>query len=105
MLNKVRHRQETSLARPVWSWPKPILEVLWNVCDALREALAAHRHYERLRSRGVPHDTALSALRETLSGGHSACECHATDRGPCESAIKPVRDRALASIRALSYVK
>jgi hypothetical protein len=36
--------------------------------DALREGLAAHRQYEQLRSRGVPHDT---ALREALGFGRS----------------------------------
>jgi hypothetical protein len=34
--------------------------------DALREGLAAHRQYEQLRSRGVPHDT---ALREVVGLG------------------------------------
>jgi hypothetical protein len=29
--------------------------------EALREGLAAHREYEELRSRGMPHDTALRA--------------------------------------------
>jgi hypothetical protein len=41
--------------------------------DALREGLAAHRQYEQLRSRGVPHDT---ALREALGFGRSPA--HAT---------------------------
>jgi hypothetical protein len=97
MLKKVRHCRETSLARPFWSWPIP--EVLWKLCEALCEAVAAHRRYEWLRSRGVPHNT---ALRDSI--GHSACECHATDRGPRESATKPVRHGA-ASIGVLSYVK
>lgn len=30
------------------------------ICDAWRESLAASRHYEQLRSKGIPHDTALA---------------------------------------------
>jgi hypothetical protein len=29
------------------------------IVDAWRESLAAHRQYERLRARGIPHDRAL----------------------------------------------
>jgi hypothetical protein len=37
--------------------------IMRAVCDALREGLTASRQYEQLRSRGVPHDTAIrSAL-------------------------------------------
>jgi hypothetical protein len=36
--------------------------------DAWRESLASHRAYEHLRSRGIPHDT---ALRESLGIGPS----------------------------------
>jgi hypothetical protein len=43
------------------------LATLLAGCDAWFEALAAHRHYEHLRSRGVPHDT---AIRESLGLGH-----------------------------------
>jgi len=43
------------------SWPT--VTALRTMCDALREGLAAHRQYEGLRSRGIPHDT---ALREAL---------------------------------------
>jgi hypothetical protein len=45
---------------------RPIATVLRTVWGAWRESLAAHRHYERLQSRGVPHDT---ALREALAMG------------------------------------
>jgi len=34
------------------------------MCEALQDGLAAHRHYEELRSRGVAHD---SALRQALA--------------------------------------
>jgi hypothetical protein len=44
----------------------PIVATLRAVGEAWREALAAHRDYERLRSRGMPHDT---ALRESLGLG------------------------------------
>lgn len=43
-----------------------IAAALQSSWEAFREALAAHRHYERLTSRGVPHDT---ALREALGFG------------------------------------
>jgi hypothetical protein len=44
------------------SWPAHIvLRMMW---EALRDGLAAHRHYEELRSRGVAHD---SALRQALA--------------------------------------
>ena len=50
---------------PSANWP--IIETLLAMCDAWREALAAHRQYEYLRSRGIPHD---GALRESLALGH-----------------------------------
>jgi hypothetical protein len=46
--------------------PWPMLATLHAMWDAWGEALAAHRQYEHLRSRGVPHDT---ALRESLGLG------------------------------------
>lgn len=49
-------------ARPAHSWPA--LLVLRMMGEALRDGLAAHRHYEELRSRGVAHD---SALRQALA--------------------------------------
>jgi hypothetical protein len=39
---------------------------LLSAVDALREGFAAYREYERLRRRGVPHDT---AIRESLGVG------------------------------------
>jgi hypothetical protein len=44
------------------SWPAHT--VLRMMCEALQDGLAAHRHYEELRSRGVAHD---SALRQALA--------------------------------------
>jgi hypothetical protein len=41
------------------------LRTAWEAC---RDGLAAHRHYEHLRSRGVPHE---EAIREALGVGHS----------------------------------
>ena len=43
---------------------QPAHMVLWMLCEALQDGLAAHRHYEELRSRGVAHD---SALRQALA--------------------------------------
>jgi hypothetical protein len=54
------HHQKTALA--AWS----IIATLLALCDAWREALAAHRQYEHLRSRGVSHD---AAIRESLCLG------------------------------------
>jgi hypothetical protein len=50
---------------PPAAWP--VLVTLGAMWDAWGEALAAHRQYEHLRSRGVPHDT---AIRESLGLGH-----------------------------------
>ena len=41
---------------------------LRSMCDALREGLAAWRHYEHQRSRGIPHHM---ALREAIGFTHS----------------------------------
>jgi hypothetical protein len=40
---------------------RPILTALRTIYDGFRESLIAHRQYERLRSRGIPHDMALRA--------------------------------------------
>jgi len=46
------------------------LQAIW---DALREGITAHRHYEQLTSRGIPHDTAIRhALRISHPGVKSA---------------------------------
>ena len=39
----------------------PMVAALATMGEALREGLAAYREYEELRSRGMPHDTALRA--------------------------------------------
>jgi uncharacterized protein YjiS (DUF1127 family) len=72
MLIGAHHCRHAGPAYPIWSWPIP--RALRNLCDALREAVTAHRRYEWLKSRGAPHET---ALKEALSIGHSACECSA----------------------------
>ena len=38
---------------------RPLAATLRSVLDALWEGIAAHRKYEQLRSRGIPHATAL----------------------------------------------
>jgi hypothetical protein len=45
-----------------------IVGALWTMWDACHDGLVAHRRYEHLRSRGVPHET---ALREALGVGCS----------------------------------
>lgn len=47
--------------------PWPMVATLHAMWDAWGEALAAHRQYGHLTSRGVPHDT---AIRESLGLGH-----------------------------------
>jgi hypothetical protein len=42
----------------------PAVTILRMMFEALRESLAAHRHYEELRSKGIAHD---SALRQALA--------------------------------------
>jgi hypothetical protein len=43
--------------------------------EALREGLAAHRHYEELRSKGIAHDSALrQALALAPAPARSECE-------------------------------
>ena len=46
----------------------PMLAALAMIGESLREGLAACREYEELRSRGMPHD---SALRVSLGLGSS----------------------------------
>jgi hypothetical protein len=45
---------------------RPTVPELQGLCHALREGVAAWRHYEHRRSRGIAHDT---ALREALGIG------------------------------------
>jgi hypothetical protein len=51
---------------PITASPWPILAVLQAMWDAFRDGLAALRQYESLRSKGIPHDT---ALREAIGIG------------------------------------
>lgn len=53
---------------PTAAASRPTVTALRAACDALREGLAASRQYEQLRSRGVPHDT---AIRSALGFGPS----------------------------------
>jgi hypothetical protein len=54
--------------RPTAASAWPMLAALAAMGEALSEGLAAHREYEELRSRGMPHD---SALRASLGLGAS----------------------------------
>jgi hypothetical protein len=47
-----------SPATPTWS-SRTFANRLRNLRDAVLDAFAASRQYELLKSRGVPHDTAL----------------------------------------------
>lgn len=54
---------------------RPLFTILRMACEALREGLAAHRHYEELRSQGIAHDSALrQALALAPSPSRSGCE-------------------------------
>jgi hypothetical protein len=55
-------------AQPTAALSWPLVSALRAMWDQLGEGLAAHRHYERLRSRGVPH---AAALRESLGIGRN----------------------------------
>lgn len=54
-----RSRFDDSWSRVHGHLSRPIAQALRNIRNALREALAAHRQYERMMSAGVPHDIAL----------------------------------------------
>jgi hypothetical protein len=100
MLTGIHHCRKAGSISPFWSWPIP--EALWNLYDALREAVVAHRRYERLRSRGVPHDT---ALREALGMGHSIRECRLSEHGQRRLPDNAAWLEASASIGALSFMR
>jgi hypothetical protein len=63
--------QEANLAgrrvRPAAYSSWPFASMLRTTRDALREGRVAHREYERLRSRGISHDT---AIRQALASSH-----------------------------------
>jgi hypothetical protein len=52
-------RSEKASGQPSASSSRPVAAMLRVVFQSLWEALAAHRRYEELRSRGIPHDTAI----------------------------------------------
>jgi hypothetical protein len=53
----------------------PAVTILRMLFEALREGLAAHRHYEELRSKGIAHDSALrQALALAPAPSRSTCE-------------------------------
>jgi hypothetical protein len=51
---------ESRSDRPGGSSSRPVGTTLRMVFQSLREACAAHRRYEELRSKGIPHATAIS---------------------------------------------
>ena len=53
-------------AGPTAAWFRQGVTTLQTMCGAVNESLAAHCRYEHLRSRGMPHDT---AVREALGIG------------------------------------
>jgi hypothetical protein len=59
-----------------FSWPaRSPLTILRMLREALQEGLAAHRHYEELRSKGIAHDSALrEALALAPAPARSGCE-------------------------------
>ena len=60
-------------SRPTGFSSSPIASKLRAIWDALREGIAAHRQYEQLTSRGIPHDTAIrQAFRISHPGVKSA---------------------------------
>jgi uncharacterized protein YjiS (DUF1127 family) len=78
---RIFHSLPSSRAEPVGetnAWPTAIAKVLWDLNDAFREGLAAHREYERLKSTGMRHDPALRAslsvpFAETGRSQESSC--------------------------------
>jgi hypothetical protein len=54
---------------------RPLFAILRMACEAMQEGLAAHRHYEELRSKGIAHDSALRhALALAPAPSRAACE-------------------------------
>ena len=71
------HARRTSrAARP--ASPGAMMSALRTAWEAWRDGLAAHRHYEDLRSRGVPHEEAISEAlgvgRGRSQGAHEAAK-------------------------------
>jgi hypothetical protein len=54
---------------------RPPFAILRMFCEALQEGLAAHRHYEELRSKGLAHESALRhAFALAPAPSRAACE-------------------------------
>ena len=68
----------TRLTRPASSEAPSKAATLSSVCEALREGLSALGHYERLRSKGIPHGAAIRSAFDTTDPGaaaqHRDCE-------------------------------
>jgi hypothetical protein len=65
-LHRAHHRSPPAL---------PAITILRMLFEALGESLAAHRHYEELRSKGIAHDSALrQALALAPAPSRSTCE-------------------------------
>ncbi len=67
------------LVRPTAASSSPAATALRTMWDAWREGLAAYRRYEHLRSRGIPHETAVS---EALSLGPTRSRVRREPAGP-----------------------
>jgi hypothetical protein len=90
--------------------PAPTAPAAWRIAsmlpairDAWREALAAHRRYEHLRSRGIGHDPAIKkALGVRTAQGGKASSC--CGRGFTDPVAPPPRLQEAARIGNLTYV-
>lgn len=54
---EVDHASRSTQPTDCSSWPTA--RMLRSLCRAFRDAFAAHRRYEDLTWKGIPHDTAL----------------------------------------------
>ena len=57
--------ERTRFSPPAWP------AAFWMMWEAMHEGLAAHRHYEQLRSKGVAHN---AALRQALAMGPASAQ-------------------------------
>jgi len=60
-----KRNERTRFSPPTWS---AAFRMMW---EAMHEGLAAHRHYEQLRSKGVAHN---AALRQALAMGPASAQ-------------------------------
>jgi hypothetical protein len=65
--DRSHHASKIDRAKRPVSAPGATVSVLRTAWEAWCDGLAAHRHYEHLRSRGVPHE---EAIKEALGVGH-----------------------------------